>query len=419
MTIQARLVIGDASLGNNNGFLSAYSRAVKSELAALGVECVVIAFDKDRPGQFLKALIKETAAPDTIFLGNVFFYDLGVYSQNHYDCFSLFEALNIPVIARVDDDPYTKFMWPRLNRSPANALHVASHPGMIGFSRLMFPRLKNWEFLPNCIMIPDEDAAPGDREIDLLVPLSKSLGPDVNSVLRLAKEHSDAAYGLCHHIAEGIRARHGQVDLFDLFQEYRSVNGHQFTAIGREGVAGVFTHMSAMDQALRKERRHAYLSCLGEINPEWNIVVVGTPAVGDATGKNITYMAPTHVTELWKLFYKSKAVLNVHPNTARAAHDRVGNSMAGGCASVTDPTLFLEREFVDREDVVFVRSPKELVQCSYSLTKDDLVRIGKRSAGKARRMFSVHKHLQDMSRRTVNLFGRMLVPDASLAEEPT
>jgi len=407
MVERARVVIGDAVLGNNHGVLSEYSRSLRENLLSRGTECEVLAFQQQDPGHFLRTLAAESAAHrNLLFFGNGFFYDLHVTAQNHYNQTSLFDALRVPVVARVDDAPYTTFMWPRLLQSPATALHVASQP-VCDLGHLLFPRLTRWLAVPNFAVYPRslmQEAC--DPDIDLFVPLSITSGHPIDQVVSLLQSVDEPLRRLGCYLIDTIRSHYGKVDMYLLLQSYMHDYPGAFTELQ---VLAVGQLMSAIDNALRIEWRQGFMARLGDINPAWQIVVTSPPPPSGAVPANIHYVGNRDVCDLWRFVARSRATLNIHPICARDIHERVINVTTAGRACITDPTLALEQVFTHGEDIVFIRSPEDLPRVSFEFAARDLDTIGVRAAGKAAGLFSVERYVVSVSAAVEQHFNLSLV----------
>lgn len=354
------LVFEPARGRGNHGGLNRHTSSLCEAARARGLDVKVVGNDVK---EILVELLEASENRETAVYAGHFFFDLKVVGQQSVDL-NIFDAIGLPVVALIDDHPYSIFMWERVQSCPRSAAITTFSPGVAKeFSALKgggWPRLEVLPSPPPFVdtgsKLPNWD----ERDIDLLIPwglhklvyngavltsdawdalIKKSSNPsrDEDFIRRLSlKSQSDPTASLFELFVELYKEEFGGAYKF----------GTPWTGEDQRWLA----LLSSLDQELRLRQRHLMLSHLSGIPSNWNVVVTAPKEVAAHAGalsgrKNVTWAGVVTAEQLDVLYSRSKRVLNCNPVGADTVHERIKYAMAWGCLVVSDRNQALEKAF--------------------------------------------------------------------------
>jgi len=325
-----------------------------------------VSLDGSAP-DFHGALLRQLAEPGcAVYLGHRY-YDLGfVHSDAQGDARrNLFEALDRPVFASIQDHPFSEFMWQRIEHASRTTHFVLPSREFASEARFLNPALTQFHEIPAAMTEPapaaDELLALSERPIDLFMPAAfYTTKPSLEALARhYSAEQSPMKQVIDEVYETGLAER--DRPLLGLFLDACQRHfGEPLTVacpMTRQDRARLQV-LSCIDTRIRFERRIGVLRDLAQLDPALKIVVTMAPADVKrltflAGRENIKLTGRIDAARVRRLFLNAKFAVNVSPTYVSFVTERVGNAMALGCCVVSDSNRHLASTFAGGEEILF------------------------------------------------------------------
>lgn len=333
-------------------------------IAARGVDHFLL--DGNQP-DFQRDLLRHLVDPRcAVYLGHRYF-DLGLVHSDAqgYRRRNLFEALDRPVFATIQDHPFSEFMWARIEAA-SRTTHFALPSAEFGDeARFINPALTQFHSISAAMTEPPPAAAEirplAERSIDIFMScVFFTTKPGLED---LARHYAAAKSPMKRVIDEVYETGIAERDrpLLGLFLDaYRRHFGEALTVacpMTREDRA-VMQVLSCIDIRIRFDRRIAVLRQLAQLDPALRIVVTLSPSDGEGLAflggrDNIRLAGRIDAARARELFLDTRFAINVSPTYVSFVTERVCNAMALGCCVISDRNSHIASTFAGGEEILF------------------------------------------------------------------
>ncbi|GAB4392625.1 MAG: hypothetical protein Tsb0032_09000 [Kiloniellaceae bacterium] len=317
---------------------------------------------------FQRDLLRHLADPATaVYLGHRF-YDMGlVFSEGAgHVRRNLFEVMDRPVFAMLQDHPFSRFMWQRIQFASATTHFVAPTPEFEAEARFVNPRLSHFHTVSEAATEP----APAEAEVKPLaerpidVFMSCSFNHTTPTVEELRQRHVAAGSPLVRVIDEVLESGIVERDrpILQLFLgAYERHFGTPFTVSNpmTQEDLGVMLVLSCLDLRIRLERRLKVVRALARLDPDLRMVVTLPPAArGQVPGltdrRNIELIDRVPAQRARHYYLDAKFAINVTPTYLTYVTERLSNAMTLGCCVISDKNRYLAELFPESEEILFM-----------------------------------------------------------------
>lgn len=377
-------------------------------IEARGVGHVVL--DGNDP-DFARTLLGHTADPSTaIYVGHRF-YDLGLaYSDSQGERRrNFFEIFDRPVFAILQDHPFSRFMWARIQHASLTTHFVSPTPEFQVEAQLLNPALCHFSTVSASVTeapVPARDLRPlRQRPVDLF--MSCRFNRTTPSLEQLRNRYATTGHPMTKVIDEVFESGMTERDR-PILQLFLDAFGRHLGTPFR--IACPMTKadaehslvLSCIDLRIRFERRLKVLRGLAQLDPRLRIVVTLAAAARDGIPElrdraNVELIGPVEASRAREIFLQSKFAVNVMPTYVSFVTERVSNAMSLGCCVISDRNNHIARTFAAGEEILFMEDcdPQGL-QTYFRDRLDEAEAIAVRGREKARDAFSVTRFADDL-----------------------
>ncbi len=334
-------------------------------IEARGLEHVTL---DGRDADFQRQILTYVTEPHTaLYLGHRF-YDLSlIYSESSgAQRRNLFEVLDRPVFAMLQDHPFSRFMWPRIEGASATTHFVAPTPEFEAEARFVNPRLRHFHTVAAVV----SEAPPAAEEVRPLAerPLDVFMSCGFNTttptVEELRERYVKAGSPMVKVIDEvyetGLTLRDGSI--LSLFLE--SCRRHFGKAptlrhpMSKTDLS-VMLVLSCIDLRIRLDRRLRAVAGLARLDPGLRMVVTLYPKGRHLVPAleqrpNIELVNGVEAARARRLFLDAKFAVNVTPTYTACVTERVSNAMLLGCCVISDRNSYLAGRFGEGREILFM-----------------------------------------------------------------
>lgn len=399
-------VLPDGTLNHN--VMRSVILLLGTAIESRGLEHVVL--DSLDSG-FQRDILRYATEPGTaLYLGHRF-YDLALSHSESSGAVrrNLFEALDRPVFAMLQDHPFTRFMWARIEGASPTTHFVAPTPEFEAEARFVNPALRHFHTVSAVATEADVPAGAlrplADRPIDIFMCCSfNSTTPRLEQL----REHYRAAGSPMTQVIDevyetGLMERDGSMlSLFlDSFQRHIG----EPLVLARpmsEANKAVMLVLSCIDLRIRLQRRLKVVQGLAKLDAGLRIVVTmqpgsrtSVPALQDRP--NVELVGAVEAARARQLFLGAKFAVNVTPTYTTCVTERVSNAMLLGCCVISDKNGYLAQRFAEGREILFMEDCDPAALQPYFRAKlDDAQTIADRARAKAATDFAVAKLADDL-----------------------
>ena len=330
-----------------------------------GVEHVTL--DGEDPA-FQRDLLNHATDPGSaIYLGHRFF-DLGLIhaEAGGYARRNLFEVLERPVFAEIQDHPYSRFMWSRIEAASRTTHFLLPTPEFQAEAQFINPALVRFHKASPTMTEPPaserENKPLAERPVDIF--MSCAFFTSAPSLERLARHYASKSSPMKKVIDEVYETGMAERDrpLLALFLEaFERHFGKPLTMESpmTRGDRAALEVLSCIDTRIRFDRRIKVLRGLARLDPALRIVVTAAPSYRDEIRQlrdrpNIELVGRIEAARARKLFLQSKFAINVQPTYVSFVTERVSNAMALGCCVISDKNRHLATTFSEGREILFL-----------------------------------------------------------------
>jgi glycosyltransferase involved in cell wall biosynthesis len=115
---------------------------------------------------------------------------------------------------------------------------------------------------------------------------------------------------------------------------------------------GVDIILQEVDRYIRHYRRRKVVDTLLQSGAKLHICGDQWGWLDNKYDKQVELLGKVSFSSFIELMQQSKSVLNVNPGMTHGMHERILTAMMNGAISITDSNSYIDKEFVDLEDVV-------------------------------------------------------------------
>jgi hypothetical protein len=334
-------------------------------IEARGLEHVTL---DGKDADFQRRILSYAAEPHTaLYLGHRF-YDLSLtYSESSGTLRrNLFEVLDRPVFAMLQDHPFSRFMWPRIDGASATTHFVAPTPEFAAEARFVNPRLSHFHTVAAVV----SEAPPAGEEVRPLAerPLDVFMSCGFNrttpTVEELRAHYAKAKSPMVKVIDEvyetGLTLRDGSM-LRLFLDSYQRHFGKALTLSHPMSKAdlAVMLVLSCVDLRIRLDRRVKTVAGLARLDPDLRVVITLNPknrslVPGLEQRPNIELVGGVDAARARRLFLDSKFAVNVTPTYTSCVTERVSNAMLLGACVISDKNSYLAGRFAEGGEILFM-----------------------------------------------------------------
>ncbi|WP_193366616.1 glycosyltransferase family protein [Pelagibius marinus] len=334
-------------------------------IEARGLEHVIL---DGGSADFQRQIMTCVAEPHTaLYLGHRF-YDLSLtYSEAGGPARrNLFEVLDRPVFAMLQDHPFSRFMWPRIEGASQTAHFVAPTPEFEAEARFVNPRLSHFHTVAAVVT----EVPPAAEEIRLLAerPLDVFMSCGFNqttpTVEQLRAQYVRTGSPMVKVIDEvyetGLTLRDGSMLTLFLDSCTRHFGepprlSHPMSKVD----LSVMLVLSCLDLRIRLDRRLNTVAGLARLDPALRIVVTWNPTrrsmiPGLEQRPNIELVGAVEAARARRLFLAAKFAINVTPTYTTVVTERVSNAMLLGACVISDKNSYLAERFGEGKEILFM-----------------------------------------------------------------
>lgn len=334
-------------------------------IEARGLEHVIL---DGTAGGFQRDVLRCVTDPHTgVYLGHRY-YDLGlVHSDSTGDVRrNLFEVLDRPVFAMIQDHPFTRFMWARIHGASPTTHFIAPTPEFQAEAQFINPGLRHFHTV--AAVATEPDVPPGmlrplaERPVDIF--MCCSFNNTTPSLEQLRDYHTGAASPMVRLIDEvyqtGLTERDGSV--LALFLESYQRHFGQPLVLARpwsKADRETMLVLSCVDLRIRLTRRFKAVAGLSRLDPALRILITLPPETRDLLPAlrdcpNVELIGAVAAARARQLFLNAKFALNVTPTYTTCVTERVSNAMSLGCCVISDRNSYLAQRFAEGREILFM-----------------------------------------------------------------
>lgn len=317
---------------------------------------------------FPQDLLRHVTDPATgVYLGHRY-YDLRLVHSESQGLArrSLFEALDRPVFATIQDHPFSNFMWSRMEHASRTTHFVCPTLEFESEARFINPRLTHFHKGSPTLtepMPPAADIRPlAERPIDIFMPCAfYSTQPGMGELhQRFLRDRSPMAKVIDAVYETGMTTRDRPV--MQLFLEaYRHFFGEDLvlaTPMSRDDCRKVEV-LSCLDNRIRLDRRIKVLRSLARLDLPLKIVTTLDPEDRKRipeveNNRNVEVIGRIDSLQARRLFLDAKFAINVMPTYVSFVTERVVNAMALGCCVISDRNRHFAETFEAGREILFL-----------------------------------------------------------------
>ncbi len=392
---------------NHNVIRNAVER-LGAAIQAHGLEHV--ALDGTAP-DFERDLLHHATDSGTALYFGYSFYDISlVHAGGRGDIRrNLFDMLDRPVFALLQDHPFSHFMRSRIEASARSTYFVSPTPEFEAEARFINPALRHFHTIAPAMtetVAPDSEVKPlAERPIDFFMSCAFfGTKPSLEEFRSLyAKTKSPMVTVIDEVYATGMAQR--DVPLLDLFRASFKRQFDKPLALKSpltQRDMSVVTVLSVIDTRIRFERRLKVLRSLARLDPALRIVVTMEPHRATALRElaerpNIELVGRIPSDRAREFFLNARFAINVTPTYTTYVTERVSNAMNLGCCLVSDRNRHFATTFGEGEEILFMEDC-DLAPLAHFFG-DDLAQaqdIAKRGRARALADFTVERQAEDL-----------------------
>lgn len=243
------------------------------------------------------------------------------------------------------DHPY--YMYSRLTETHPNLVVSCVDHTHVRYLRKYYPNIKYSCFLAhggNLPTVPLKTFEERDYQVVLMgsynnPELQKEKIHQLPDLLReISEKVIETYYATCSSPLEDLFAYY--------FDEYQ-------LKLSDEEFAFVLSQLTDVDRYIRSRNRELLINKLVSNNIQVDIFGSGWEAFACSNPEYIRYHGSIPYLKTIEIMCNSKIVLNPLPLFMNGSHERVFTSMLCGAVCVSERNLYLEREFIDNENICF------------------------------------------------------------------
>jgi hypothetical protein len=391
-----RVVIAEASLGNNYGVLTAYTAGLEAEFRDRG--WAVTMARAAEPG-FLATLLQHGTDTDAVGLLGHFFYDLRVSAQNHFNAARIGDLFRGRLSAMWADHPFTGFMWPRLQDADPRAVYFPADPGFIAAAALINPQLKRFHPLALPVLYADRGAQLplAQRQIDVLLPLTfRDIGTREQTLAELAPD--PRRLRLAEALFSGLHDDRTTYPFTAFLTTLQAEFGISAAELGndRKLLHGWLGVLSKVDLIIRNERRITLTLDLLRDVAGLRVHLVGKLPPGMALPPEVVREGPLDAYELGRRMAQSRWVVHCHPTYPQAMHERVLTAMASGCGVISDFAPILDQTFEQGRHWLHARPGASLRELLAGIDAARLASLGAAALQAVEGRYGMAQHVDEL-----------------------
>lgn len=377
-------------------------------IEARGVEHRLL--DGNQP-DFQRDLLRHLADPCcAVYLGHRYF-DLGFVHSDAQGRVrrNLFEALDRPVFATIQDHPFSEFMWSRIEAASRTTHFAMPSAEFVDEARFINPALTQFHTLAPAMTEPlpaaDEIRPLSERSVDIFMSCAFFIiEPHLEDLARQYAAANDPMKGVIDEVYETGMAERDRPLLRLFLEAYRRAFGEPLTVgcpMTRRDRA-VMRVLSCIDNRIRFDRRMRVLRQLAQLDPALRIVVTLAPSAGERLAflggrDNIRLTGRIDAASARRLYLDARFAINVSPTYVSFVTERVSNAMALGCCVVSDRNSHIAATFAGGEEILFLDdSGVGGLSAWFGERLDQAQAIATRGRAKALERFAVARQADDL-----------------------
>lgn len=276
-----------------------------------------------------------------VFVFNGILLDMTDNSGNY-----ILNSFNVPIITYLVDNPM--YHYNRLNTNYKNLSIATFDRENVELLKRYKKDLRNVEFVP-FIGFQGERIRPFvEREMDILFVGTYS-DPEIN------KKQISELPGIFKTVAENvveILLKNTSLSIEKALKKY--LDDINFI-IEEDEFLELLSTMTSVDQYVRNYFRDKVVRTILDAKFKLYVYGSGWNSLKDQYGDNLVILNEAEANLLTGIDYmgNAKIVLSVMPWFKDCIQDRIISTMINGAISITDPSIYMEEEFQDGEDIVF------------------------------------------------------------------
>lgn len=325
--------------------LDFFSRQLDMAFQAMGYDTFL--FDQTKEEESAEALSHFAGYSDTIL---VTFNFEGISCENSLTDITgklFWERRNIPCVNIAVDHP---FYYPAYLSIQGKQFHAVSIDRLhMQYMETYYPKLRNSLFLPlgGTSLFPNGDYKPLARRTYDVV-FTGNFTPKETFLTHINRHGEEYAAFYQAMLDELINDPSLPDDLVMTDHLLR-----EFPDITKKELSQTMSNMIFIDTYIRFYFREKAVQTLVDGGVRVHCVGHGWDKLPCAHPENLTHEKNTTSLHCLERIADAKVSLNVMPWFKDGAHDRVFNSMANGSVCVTDPSIYLEENLMNGENVIF------------------------------------------------------------------
>lgn len=302
-----------------------------------------------------------------IYLGHRYF-DLGlVHADAQGDVRrNLFEVLDRPVFAMIQDHPFSNFMWSRMEAASRTTQFLAPTPEFHEEARFINPALVNFHTVSPTLTEPAvperEMKALAERPLDIFMSCAfYTTNPSLQDLRHRFAAAQNPMTQVIDEVYETGRAERDRSIMGLFLDAYARHMGKPLVLASpmSQHDRAVIDVLSCIDNRIRFDRRIAVLQGLARLDPALRVVITLSPSERERIPAlkdrpNIELIGRISAARARELFLKSKFAVNVMPTYTSFLTERVSNAMAFGCCVISDRNRYLAATFAEGEEILFM-----------------------------------------------------------------
>lgn len=331
------------------------------------------------------------------------FFAKGVHAVIMYDgigmCLKeIYNRLEIPVVNILVDHPMT--FWHCMQEPPHKYIQFSPDEKHIEFSERYW-NIEQSFFLPHMGTAPISRG--GKRPIELLFAGSCWSFDTLREHIREMSEQNVLGNIFFDMIDYMLMDSHITIE-----EACHIVLKDRNAELPDKDFALILTRAKAVDEYVRMCYRDRVLGTILDCGMKVTVIGINWDKSDLSNYPDFHWIGPMPFANVFQYMRRSKVVLNVMPWFKAGSHERIFNSLLSGACPISDKSKWLEREFTDREDIVFydLDEIEKLPGMIDELLKNEAMRdrIVGRGQEKTVRNFSVEKVMGEAIQKVVDLY---------------
>lgn len=323
-----------------------FSRQMAEEFERLGYEVHFFDPDSDRYDEFLRLIEFINNACHIASVGFNFSGCSGEECMYTEKGVHIYDKYHIPMINIVVDHPfyYHKFV-PYLPKE--NYIQCSIDSEHEDYLQRFFPDIKRGPFIP----LAGTDIGSEEweaRPIDIMFAGNYNPPEKQDELLKRNGPEYEKFY---HDLIDDLIA-YPEMEMTSAIEKHIRDGGFE-DEITEESLKEVFPYMIVIDLYVRHYFRGEVVRILADAGIPIHVYGSGWEKLKTFHPEHVISHGNVDSLTCLKAARESKLSINVMPWFRHGAHDRVFNSMLNGSVCITDPSTYLQQEFIDGEDILF------------------------------------------------------------------